>query len=100
MYISSKDIDYIVRSGGVAKFEYWAYDIVADRLEKTGFRRKSGILCNGPLTMDGSIYCNDRGDKVVVTTHRTVGPITVIKSIPFSEKPENQGTQVNEGEKK
>lgn len=89
MFISDRDIDQIVKTGGEVAIQYWAYDIVAERLEKTGFRRRSGVECQGPLTFDGSIYVNDRGDKVVVTTHRTVGPITVVKSTPSSEKPSN-----------
>jgi len=86
MYISLREIDRLVREGGEVAINYWAYDLVAGRLEKSGFRRRSGVECQGPLNLDGSIYCNEQGDKVVVTTHRTIGPITVVKSIPASSK--------------
>jgi hypothetical protein len=86
MYISLKEIDRLVREGGEVAINYWAYDLVAGRLEKSGFRRRSGVECKGPLTFDGSIYVNERGDHVVVTTHRTVGPVTIVKSTPASSK--------------
>lgn len=86
MFISFRDLDLIVKNGGMARIDYWAYDIVADRLEKTGFRRRSGVECQGPIALDGSIYCNAAGDRVVVTTHRFVGPITIVRSILASSK--------------
>jgi len=90
MYVSIREIDRLIRGGGEVAIQYWAYDIVAERLEKAGFRRRSGVECQGPITLDGSIYVNERGDHVVVTTHRTIGPITVVKSTPAShEKPTN-----------
>jgi hypothetical protein len=49
-------------------------------LEQTGFKRRSGILCEGTTTLDGAIYCNDSGYKVVVTTQR-FAPFTLVRSI-------------------
>lgn len=86
MYISKKAIDEIVNQGGLASFQGWCYDIIVTRLEQIGYRRRSGIGVEGPVMMDGSIYCNDFGDRVVVTTQRFLGPTTIIKSIPASSK--------------
>jgi hypothetical protein len=86
MHFSNRDIDRIVQTGSEARIQYWAYDIVAERLEQTGFKRRSEIACEGPITMEGSVYCNKKGDRVVLSTHRFIGPITVIKSIPASSK--------------
>jgi len=85
MYISRKAIDEIVNKGGLASFQDWCYDIIVTRLEQTGYRRRSGIGLEGPVAMDGSIYCNDAGDRVVVTTQRFLCT-TIIKSIPASSK--------------
>ena len=87
MFISKRDIDSLVKTGGVVSIQDWCYDIIVDRLEETGFRRKSGIDTLGPIPLDGSIYQNKSGDVVVVTTHRTsAAPITMVKSIPASSK--------------
>lgn len=80
LYVSRNAIDELVKSGGMVSLEGWAYDIIADRLEQTGFKKRSGILCEGTMSLDGSIYCDDSGRKVVVTTHRFT-PITIVKSI-------------------
>lgn len=85
MFVSTEEIDKIVKKGGNAQIDYWAYDIVVDRLERTGFKRRSGIDCQGTMTLDGSIYSNEAGDKVVVATHRFV-PFTTISSIPTGKK--------------
>lgn len=79
MYISDKDVERIVRQGGVIKIDYWAYDIFAESLERMGFR------CEGSMVVenyDGSVYRNERGDEVMVGTRRLRQPITVVKSIP------------------
>jgi hypothetical protein len=81
MFVSTREIDKIVKQGGNAHINYWAYDIVAERIEKIGFRRRKEIKCQGPFSLDGSIYCNDDGDEVVITTHRFM-PFTTVTSIP------------------
>jgi hypothetical protein len=81
LYISKKAIDDLVTEGGKFSFQGWAYDIIVDRLEKNGFKKRSGIVCEGT---DGAIYCNDSGYKVVVTTQR-FAPFTMVRSI----KPKN-----------
>lgn len=86
MFISKRDIDSLVKSGGMVSIQDWCYDIIVDRLEQTGFKRKSDIVTLGPIPLDGSIYHNESGDVVVVTTHRTSVPITMVKSIPASSK--------------
>jgi hypothetical protein len=86
MYISKKAIDEIVNKGGLASFQEWCYDIIVTRLEQIGYKRRSGIGLMGPVVMDGSIYCNESGDRVVVTTQRFLGPTTIIRSIPASSK--------------
>jgi hypothetical protein len=80
MYVSKETIDQLVNRGGFLSFEGWAYDIVVTRLEQIGFKKRSGIVCEGTMTLDGSIYCDESGRKVVVTTHRFT-PITIVKSI-------------------
>jgi hypothetical protein len=87
LYISRNAIDDLVKSGGMASFQGWAYDIIVDRLERTGFKKRSGILCEGTMTLDGSIYCDDSGRKVVVTTHRFT-PITIVKSTNPETEPD------------
>lgn len=91
MHISGKDVDRLVRDGGAVKVDYWAYDLFAERLEKMGFRRRSGIDQEGPITLDGSIYRNERGDEVMVATCRLGQPLTIVKSTPFSEKASPKG---------
>jgi hypothetical protein len=88
MYISLRDIDRLVREGGEVSINHWAYDIVGERLEKTGFRRKGEIFI--PIVC--SSYKNERGDRVVVTTQRTGNPVTIVKSTLASpEKPSPRG---------
>ena len=76
MFISSKDIDRIVKNGESAQFNYWVYDIIANRLEATGFRRSGGIAQG----VDGSMYCNPDGVVVFVSTHRP-SQVTMIRSV-------------------
>ena len=86
MYVSRKAIDEIVNEGGTFSFQGWAYDIIVTRLEQIGFRKRSGIVCEGSITLDGSIYCDDSGRKVVVTTHRFT-PLTIIKCVDSKNDP-------------
>lgn len=82
-------IEHVVAHGGAANLQGWYYDLVLDRLEKIGFRRKSGSQF--PWGMEGSLYENDSGAKVQVLTNRLQGPMTVIKSTPSPEKPTPKG---------
>jgi hypothetical protein len=79
MFISRKEMKRLVKQGETAQINYWVYDIVAGHLEEMGFKRRSGIGCEGPVKLDGSIYCNEAGDRVVVATHR-FAPYTVVSA--------------------
>jgi len=90
MYISGKEFERLVRDGGKLKVNYWAYDLFAERLEKMGFRHKQRIKYESSFYSEGSWYTNEQGDEVVLMTNR-LGPLTVINSIPSSEKPSPNG---------
>lgn len=79
MFISRKEVKRLVENGETSQIPYWVYDIVAEHLEEMGFKRRSGIESEGSFKLDGSIYCNEAGDRVVVATHR-FAPYTVVNS--------------------
>jgi hypothetical protein len=88
MHISGKEVERLVRDGGMIKVDYWVYDLFAERLEKMGFRRTGRDSFIG---FDGSTYRNERADEVMIATRRLGPPITVVKSMPFSEEPSPNG---------
>lgn len=87
MFISRKEVKRLVEQGETAQINYWVYDIVAGHLEKMGFKRRSGIGCEGPIKLDGSIYCNEAGCRVVVATHR-FAPYTIVNASREKKVPE------------
>jgi hypothetical protein len=88
MYISSKEVERLVREGGMVAINDWAYDLFAEMLEKMGFQRTSRDSLNG---FDGFTYRNERSDEVMIATRRLGEPLTVVKSTPSPEKASPNG---------
>lgn len=66
-------IDKLAITGGHIGLEGWHYDIVVDRLERKGYRKKSRIPFPLESGVEGHVYVNDSGTVFHVITHRIDG---------------------------
>lgn len=84
MDFDPKLVDQIARTGGMAAMSGWHYDLVIERLERTGFKWKNRIAFPVATGLEGALYSNDQGCEFGVITHR-LDAKTWINATPSSE---------------
>lgn len=83
-------LDQIARDGGMVGFRGWNYDLVLDRLERKGFKRRGGVNMPVGSGVEGSVYEDESGARVEVVTHR-FSAFTLVSSVPSPKKPAGKG---------
>jgi hypothetical protein len=87
MNFSGEMLEEITRSKRAVHFNGWMYDLVLDRLERSGFKCLDRQPVMGGL--EGSVYEHPEKGIVKVFTSRLHGPLTVVE--PSPEKPSPKG---------
>lgn len=90
MDFSNELLDQVARDGGTVGFQGWYYDLVLDRLERKGFKRKISGFPTHDSGVELSLYEDESGGKVEVLTNR-FSAFTFVSSVPSSKESARTG---------